>query len=125
MSAGSRPFALVALFLTAHAWGQAPSPHQGDAARGKDLYQACTSCHSIDDDDIGPRHRGLVGRKAGSIPGYAYSAALKGSGIVWDSTTLDRWLTNPSAMVPGTKMFFLIDDPQKRADLIAYLAELK
>ena len=98
---------------------------QGDASCGKTLYQACTSCHSIDDDDIGPRHRGVVGRKAGTVPGYAYSAALKASGIVWDRETLDRWLTNPSAMVPGTRMFFLIDNPQSRADIIAYLSELR
>lgn len=118
-----------ALFLSwgviAIAHGQtAPAAH-GDAVRGKQLYQACTSCHSIDDDDIGPRHRGVVGRKAGSVPGYAYSQALRSSGIVWDPNSLDHWLSNPSALVPGTKMFFLIDDPQKRADIIAYLSELK
>jgi cytochrome c len=98
---------------------------QGDAERGEPLYANCTSCHSIDDNDIGPRHRGVVGRKAGTAPDYAYSAALKASGIVWDKHTLDRWLTNPSAMVPGTKMFFLVPDPQARADIIAYLTELK
>jgi len=98
---------------------------QGDPERGKTLYANCTSCHSIDDNDIGPKHRGVVGRKAGSAPDYAYSAALKASGIVWDQHTLDRWLTNPSALVPGTKMFFLVPDPQTRADIIAYLTELK
>ena len=97
----------------------------GDPERGKALYQNCTSCHSIDENDIGPKHRGVVGRKAGTAPDYAYSAALKTSGIVWDKRSLDRWLTNPSAMVPGTKMFFLLPDPQARADIIAYLAELK
>jgi cytochrome c len=101
-----------------------PSFH-GDPQRGKDLYANCTSCHSIDDNDIGPMHRGVVGRKAGTAPGYAYSAALKASGIVWNPSTLDRWLTNPSDMVPGTKMFFLVPDPQARADIIAYLTELK
>jgi cytochrome c len=101
-----------------------PAPFQGDPVRGKTLYQNCTACHSIDDDDIGPRHRGVVGRTAGTVPGYTYSPALKASGIVWDKTTLNRWLTNPSAMVPGTKMFFLIDNPQNRADIIAYLSEL-
>jgi cytochrome c len=98
---------------------------RGDPERGRALYANCTSCHSIDENDIGPRHRGVVGRKAGTAPDYAYSAALKASGIVWDKGTLDRWLTNPSAMVPGTKMFFLVPDPQARADIIAYLAELK
>ena len=97
----------------------------GDASHGKALYQACTACHSIDEDDIGPRHRGVVGRRAGSIPTYAYSAALKKSGFIWDEPLLDRWLSNPSALVPGTKMFFKLDDPQARLDIIAFLKEQK
>jgi cytochrome c len=97
----------------------------GDPARGKALYQGCAACHSIDENDLGPRHRGVVGRPAGSIADYNYSAALKSSGLTWDEATLDRWLTNPSALVPGTKMFFKIDDAQSRADVIAYLKDLK
>jgi cytochrome c len=98
---------------------------QGDPERGKALYPSCTSCHSIDENEIGPRHRGVLGRKAGSVSDYAYSPALKASGVVWDKNTLDRWLTNPSAMVPGTKMYFLLADAQTRADIIAYLSQLK
>jgi cytochrome c len=98
---------------------------QGDPLRGERLYQACAACHSLDENDLGPRHRGVVGRRAGSIEDYAYSAALKASGLTWDEATLDRWLSNPSALVPGTKMFFKIDDPQSRADIIAYLKEQK
>jgi cytochrome c len=75
----------------------------------------------VDENDIGPRHCGVVGRRAGSVTDYAYSAALKQSAITWDDATLDRWLSNPSALVPGTKMFFKIDDAQARADIIAYL----
>src|SRR6202050_1340283 len=101
------------------------APDRGDAAYGKTLYQACQACHSIDDNDLGPRHRGVVGRRAGSIVDYNYSPALKNSGLTWDPATLDRWLSNPSALVPGTKMFFMIPDAQARADIIAYLAELK
>lgn len=97
----------------------------GDAGRGKSLYQGCAACHSIDENDVGPRHRGVVGRHAATLADYNYSAALKASGITWDATTLDRWLVNPSALVPGTKMFFKVDDPQSRADIIAYLKELK
>jgi cytochrome c len=97
----------------------------GDAAHGKDLYQGCQACHSVDENDLGPRHRGVVGRRAGSIEDYSYSPALKGSGLTWNESTLDRWLTNPSALVPGTKMFFKVDDPQARADIIAYLKELR
>jgi cytochrome c len=97
----------------------------GDPTRGKALYQGCSACHSIDENDLGPRHRGVVGRRAGSVEDYAYSPALKNSGLTWDPATLDRWLTNPSALVPGTKMFFKIDDAQSRADIIAYLQNLK
>ncbi len=97
----------------------------GDPAHGKTLYQACQACHSIDENDLGPKHRGVVGRRAGSIADYNYSLALKSSGLTWDPTTLDRWLSNPSALVPGTKMYFTIPDAQARADIIAYLAELK
>ena len=93
----------------------------GDAVRGRQLYLACQACHAIDDNDIGPRNRGVVGRRAGSLSDYNYSVALRTSGITWDEATLDRWLANPSALVPGTKMYYLVDDGQARADLIAYL----
>jgi cytochrome c len=109
--------------LAALAQAAPASVADGDAARGKTLYQACAACHSIDENDIGPKHRGVFGRRAGAIADYAYSPALKRSDITWDAAALDRWLTNPSAMVPGTKMFFKIDDPQARADLIAYLKQ--
>ena len=98
---------------------------KGDAARGQVLYQGCMDCHAIDKDDVGPRHRGVVGRLAGSIPDFDYSKALKNSGLVWDEATLDRWLIDPSALVPGTRMFYSVDKPQDRADLIAYLKEQK
>lgn len=96
---------------------------KGDPARGQVLYQGCMDCHSIDKDDVGPRHRGVVGRRAGSISDFDYSKALKNSGLVWDEATLDRWLIDPSALVPGTRMFYAVDKPQDRADIIAYLKE--
>jgi cytochrome c len=99
----------------------AAPPGPGDPQRGQTLYQACSGCHSLDEDDIGPRHRGVVGRRAGTVPEYAYSPALKASGLIWDTATLDRWLTNPQALVPGTKMYFSLADAQQRADIIAYL----
>jgi cytochrome c len=97
----------------------------GDPERGKALYRGCQACHSVDDNDLGPRHRGIVGRHAGGVEDYSYSNALKQSGLVWNDSTLDQWLTYPSALVPGTKMYFKLDDPQSRADVIAYLKELK
>ena len=93
---------------------------KGDPLRGNAVYQACEACHSIDDC---PRHRGVVGRRAGSVADYSYSISLKDSGLTWDEATLDRSLTNPSALVPGTKMFFQMSDAQNRADVIAFLKE--
>ena len=113
---------LVLATAVAHAIPAADRP-AGDPVRGKTLYQLCMACHSLDEDDVGPRHRGVVGRVAGSVPGYAYSPALKNSHIVWDRDTLDRWLTNPQGLVAGAKMFFAMPAPQDRADVIAYLAE--
>jgi cytochrome c len=101
------------------------APGAGDPAHGKDLYQGCSACHSIDENDIGPRHRGVVGRKAGSQSDYNYSPALKAANLTWDAATLDRWLANPSELVPGTKMYFKLDSAQDRADVIAYLAQLR
>jgi cytochrome c len=115
---------LVAVSIAATTLAAMGTALTGDPAHGKELYQGCQACHSVDENDLGPRHRGVVGRRAGSVADYTYSAALKDSGLTWDEANLDRWLTNPSALVPGTKMFFKIDDPQARADIIAYLKEL-
>lgn len=114
---------VVTLAAAAVCAATAPDKPAGDPARGKTVYQVCMGCHSLDDDDVGPRHRGVVGRTAGSVPGYAYSPALKNSRIVWDRESLDRWLTNPQALVPGARMFFAMPNGQDRADVIAYLAE--
>ena len=97
----------------------------GNAVRGKALYQTCTGCHSLDENEVGPLHRGVVGRHSATVPGYAYSAALKKSGIVWTPAMIDRWLTNPQKLVPGAKMYFSVSNPQNRADIVAYLAEQK
>ena len=95
----------------------------GDANRGETLYEACQDCHSLDKNDVGPRHRGVFGRKAASLPDYDYSDALKSANIVWNEETLDKWLTDPQAVAPGAKMFFHLDNPHDRADVIAYLKE--
>jgi cytochrome c len=100
-----------------------PEKPPGDPIRGETVYQVCMGCHSLDEDDVGPHHRGVVGRVAGTVPGYAYSPALKNSHIVWKPDTLDRWLTNPQALVPGAKMFFAMPSARDRADVIAYLTE--
>lgn len=95
----------------------------GDAVRGALVYEArCAGCHSLQADRIGPRHAGVVGRQAASVPGFAYSPALRKSGITWDAATLERWLADPEALVPGQRMGYRLGDAEQRADVIAYLA---
>jgi cytochrome c len=73
---------------------------------------------------MAPNLYGVVGRKAASTA-FGYSAALKASGLTWDPATLDRFLTSPMKLVPGTRMLIPVSDPKQRADLIAYLGSLK
>jgi len=117
------PFLGVALVVASGL--AAPAHAGGDKLHGQALYQnVCASCHSIDYNGVGPAHKGLFGRKAGSLADYTYSPALKASSIVWTSETLDRWLSNPEALVPGQKMGVMVPSAQDRADLIAYLREI-
>ncbi len=102
-----------------------PAVAGGDAERGEALYQGCQDCHSLDKNDIGPKHRGVFGRKAGSVSDYAYSGALKNSSIVWDEATLDKWLAGPQDFLPGAKMFYHLDDAKDRADVIEFLKTLR
>ncbi|TAL22496.1 MAG: c-type cytochrome [Aquabacterium sp.] len=98
---------------------------RGDAQRGQALYeQRCAACHSPGADRVGPRHDGVFGRRAGSVAGYAYSAALRRSTLVWDERTLDAWLRDPQALVPGQQMGYSVPDATARADLVAYLRTL-
>ena len=93
-----------------------------DAARGEQLYARCAACHALEYDRVGPRHCDLLGRRAGSVPGFDYSPAMKRSKLVWTKENLSRFLANPLSVVPGTTMTYAgIDDPKERADLIAYL----
>lgn len=107
-----------------HAAEPPPMP-RGDPVAGARLYQGCMGCHSLDENDVGPAHRGVVGRTAGTVPGYAYSVMLRKSGIVWTPQNLNRWLAGPQAFVPGAKMYYSVANPQARADIIAYLATQK
>lgn len=120
---------LCALAAAPHGFAapaDAPSSFRlGDPVQGKITYQACMGCHSIDENDVGPKHRGVVGRRAGSVPDYNYSTALRNSGIAWTPAMIDRWLQGPQKLVPGAKMFFSIPDAKQRADIIAYLASQK
>jgi cytochrome c len=103
-----------------------PAAHaDGNAAHGKQLYAVrCAICHSIEYNGVGPTHKNLIGRKAGSVQGYAYSDALKNSRVVWDEASLKQWLTEPEKFIPGQKMFISIPDAQDRADIVAYLQQV-
>ncbi|HUP98640.1 MAG TPA: c-type cytochrome [Usitatibacter sp.] len=95
----------------------------GDAARGEEIYSRCAACHSLAQDRAGPRHCGVLGRKAGSVRGFEYSPAMKRSGITWDARSLDRFLADPMRAIPGTSMGYDgVKDARERADLIAFLA---
>lgn len=99
---------------------------RGDAARGAQLYEArCGGCHGADANRVGPAHRGVFGRRAGTATGFDYSPALRASRLVWDARTLDAWLADPERTIPGQAMGYRVDDARDRADLIAYLRELR
>ena len=103
-----------------------PAAYQGaDLDNGEAKFALCRSCHSAvlhGGNLVGPNLYNVFGRRAGTLPGFAYSDALKVSKIVWNANTLDTWVTNPRADVAGTKMTFLgVENPKDRTDLIAYL----
>ena len=96
----------------------------GDPAAGEALYTRCLGCHSLEYNRTGPKHCGLIGRRAGSVPGYQYSEAMSKSGLVWNEATLERFLADPLKTVPGTTMTYAgVPDEKERASLIAYLRE--
>mgnify|MGYP003576151793 CR=1 FL=1 len=121
-----RLFALAALLA-------APATYAGgderDAARGEEVFmtRGCLACHGVTKEDnakVGPNLVGVVGRKAGTTPSLLLTESLKKYGVTWSAETLDEFLANPSAKVPGTAMGGILTDPQQRADVIAYLATL-
>ena len=94
----------------------------GDAAHGKQVFALCSGCHVLTGPGFAaPPLAGGYGRKAATAAGYTYSTALKGSGLVWGDDTLDRFLTAPGTLVPGTTMLITVPDAKDRADVIAYL----
>jgi cytochrome c len=106
---------------------------QGEAA-DEDLELSfndhCRECHSFlkDDNRLGPSLYGVVGRKAGTEPGFSYSTSLKDSGVTWSPATLEKWITNPQAVIPGNAMsppFPGVADPKIRAKIIAFLETLR
>ncbi|MFL0355826.1 c-type cytochrome [Erythrobacter sp. GH1-10] len=112
--------------------GAAPAPVEaaGDiVAAGRKAFAMCTGCHVAkagEPSAAGPNLYGVVGRAAGSLDDFAYSEELAGSGITWDAASLDRYLADPQAAVPGTSMSAgAVPDDDRRAAIIAYLETLR
>lgn len=121
------PWGAASLALLALGAGMASASGRTTPARPAAFAQ-CAACHSTEPGKtvFGPSLANVAGRRAGSLPGYAYSPALKSSGLTWNAATLDRWLTSPQRMVPGTKMPFAgIADATKRKQVVDYLLTLK
>lgn len=121
---------ITAATLAALAFVVAPAAHAaGDPAKGKVVYAQCAACHKADASGrstIGPNLWGVSGRMAGSVPGFAYSAAMKGVKKPWSDAALDAYLAAPMKAIPGNRMPYAgLKAPADRANLIAYLKTLK
>jgi cytochrome c len=115
----------VVIVMALLASGSVPAHADGDPAKGEKVFRYCMACHRIGPGAVtlvGPELNGVVGRKAGSIPGYPYSDANKNSGLTWDEATLTKWLHGPRALVPQTRMTFSgLQKDEDVANVIAYL----
>ena len=118
---GAAPLLLTAQLMTATA-----ALADGDATHGKQIFNKCMVCHSIQAgvNKIGPSLHSVVGRKSGTVADYSYTDAMKNSGLTWDEATLNKYLTNPRKLVPGTRMIFVgLPKEPDRLDVIAYLKQ--
>jgi cytochrome c len=101
----------------------------GDPVAGEKVFAKCRACHQIGPNAknmVGPEQNGIEGRKTGIQPGYNYSEANKNSGIVWTEETFKKYIENPKAMIPGTKMVFPgLPNAKDRDDLWAYMSQFK
>jgi len=117
----------LAVFLTLLLAAVCGPARAQDAAAGEKAFVVCRACHQIGPtakNGVGPSLNGVVNRPAGTYPGFNYSAANKNSHLTWDEATLEKYLPNPQAFVPGTKMIFAgLKDPQKVKDVIAFLKQ--
>jgi len=119
-----RGFVVAALLLAA----SANAAVAGDAVAGKKLFKLqCATCHSAAEgkNAVGPSLFNVVGRKAGTVPGFVYSETNRNSGLVWDEATLDTYVSKPKSVVGRNKMTFAgVKNATDRANVIAYLETL-
>ena len=118
----SRPLCFLAAALAVLSGSAAQAQ---DAARGKAAFAVCAPCHASDHNSVGPALGGVIGRQAGSAPGFRYSRAMKNAGFAWSAEKLDAYIADPQGLVPGNLMPFSgIADVAQRADLVAYIKTL-
>lgn len=122
---GAIAFSTLALLAILPAYAAQEESEDGKVA----FNNACRTCHSFkpDDNRLGPTLHGIVGRKAGSVEGFAFSPSMKASGITWDAATLDKFIANPNQVVSGNKMqpFGGVADASEREKIVNYLKTLK
>jgi cytochrome c len=122
-------FRTISIALALLAGSAIASQAAGDAKAGADVFKRCAVCHTNDKgggDGLGPNLFGVAGRKAATRPGFAYSAPLKKSGLVWTDANLTKWVAGPARVVPGTKMTFAgLSSKKQQQDVVAYLDTLK
>jgi len=112
--------------LTAALAAGARAQPAGDAAKGAEAFDdRCSQCHVMGGVSQGPNLAGVVGRKAGTAPGFPYTAAMKGSGLTWTAANLERFLAAPQQVVPGTAMNVVVPSEAERRNIVAYLATQK
>lgn len=114
---------ILAVVVAGSATAAVAAPPTGQAV----FEQQCSVCHSLQPapGKMGPPLAGVVGRKAGSVPGFAYSSAMKAYGVTWNAETMDAFVKAPGKAVPGTKMLLGAPDAERRAAVIQYLATVK
>jgi cytochrome c len=118
LGAAIAPLALLVMCSTLSGGSAQPKP------AGAELFQKrCGGCHALDRDKGGPRLAGVYDRAAGSLDSFPYSAALRGSHIIWTAQALDQWLTDPEKLVPGNDMPFHVEKPEERSEIIDYLKQ--
>jgi cytochrome c len=125
----ARGFIVISITVAVFAAAEGVPARAGDPAAGQRVFRSqCSICHSPHPgrNVIGPSLFGVVGGHTGRVSDFQYSSAYRRSSLTWDPTTLDRYLTSPQQVVPGTQMTYPgLKDPQKRADLIAFLETLR
>ncbi|MGE6331923.1 c-type cytochrome [Stenotrophomonas sp. NPDC077659] len=120
---------ILALAATAACQRTPPAPLTPAQARlqaQQQAFEICAGCHTTEAGGIhrfGPNLHGVIGRRAGSLPDYAYSDGMRRAGFVWSAQTLDTFLQSPTHMVPGTRMYNAFPSAERRALVIAYLQE--